>query len=264
MGATVEAGPRYFKAKGNTNVSTENTEGRIAVITGASSGIGEATARALASDGHRVALLARRLDRVQALADELGAGAIAIQADVTDRDSILAAAERVQDDLGGVDILINNAGVMLLGPFTAELSDDYRRMVETNLLGAITTTEVFLDQLLDDGGGDLINLSSVAGRTARAGNAVYAATKWGINGWSESLRQQLAPDVRVIVIEPGAVATELTDHITHAETKAAAEQMYEATAITPQDIAQIIAFAVSRPRSVSLNEILVRPTAQAV
>ena len=117
---------------------------------------------------------------------------------------------------------------MLLGPFSAELSGDYRRMIETNLLGAITTTEVFLDQLIADGGGDLINLSSVAGRTARPGNAVYAATKWGMNGWSESLRQQLQPDVRVIVIEPGAVATELTDHITHAETKAAAEQMYEA------------------------------------
>jgi NADP-dependent 3-hydroxy acid dehydrogenase YdfG len=135
-------------------------------------------------------------------------------------------------------------------------------MIETNLLGAITTTEVFLDQLLADGGGDLVNLSSVAGRTARPGNAVYAATKWGMNGWSESLRQQLQPTVRVIVIEPGAVATELTDHITHRQTKAAAEQMYEATAITAQDIAEVVAFAVSRKRSVSLNEILVRPTAQ--
>jgi NADP-dependent 3-hydroxy acid dehydrogenase YdfG len=151
---------------------------------------------------------------------------------------------------------------MLLGPFSAELSNDYRRMIETNLLGAITTTEVFLEQLVADGGGDLINLSSVAGRTARPGNAVYAATKWGVNGWSESLRQQLQPDVRVIVIEPGAVATELPDHITHDQTKTAVEQMYEATAIAPEDIAEIIAFAVSRPRSVSLNEILVRPTAQ--
>ncbi len=162
-----------------TDVSTEDTTGRVAVITGASSGIGEATARALTADGYRVALLARRLDRIQALADELGAGAIAIAADVTGRDSILAASRRVQADLGGVDVLVNNAGVMLLGPFSAELSGDYRRMIETNLLGAITTTEVFLDQLIADGGGDLINLSSVAGRTARPGNAVYAATKWG-------------------------------------------------------------------------------------
>ena len=244
-------------------MSTEDTTGRVAVITGASSGIGEATARALTADGYRVALLARRLARIQTLARELGDGAVAIKADVTDRDSILAASRRVQDELGSVDVLINNAGVMLLGPFSAELSGDYRRMVETNLLGAITTTEVFLDQLVADGGGDLVNLSSVAGRTARTGNAVYAATKWGMNGWSESLRQQLQPDVRVIVIEPGAVATELTDHITHTETKAAAEQMYEQTSITAQDIAEIIAFAVSRPRGVSLNEILVRPTGQA-
>jgi NADP-dependent 3-hydroxy acid dehydrogenase YdfG len=243
-------------------MSTEDTLGRVAVITGASSGIGEATARALTADGYRVALLARRLDRIQTLAHELGDGAVAIEADVTDRDSILAASRRVQAELGRLDVLINNAGVMLLGPFSAELSDDYRRMIETNLLGAITTTEVFLDQLVA-GGGDLINLSSVAGRSARPGNAVYAATKWGMNGWSESLRQQLQPDVRVIVIEPGAVSTELTDHITHTETKVAAEQMYEQTSIAAQDIAEIIAFAVSRPRGVSLNEMLVRPTAQA-
>jgi NADP-dependent 3-hydroxy acid dehydrogenase YdfG len=243
-------------------VSTENTIGRVAVITGASSGIGEATARALAADGHRVALLARRRDRIQALAEEIGDGAIAIEADVTDRNSIVAAAQRVQDDLGGADVLVNNAGVMLLGPFSAELSEDYRRMIETNLLGAITTTEVFLDQLVAGDGGDLINLSSVAGRTARPGNAVYAATKWGINGWSESLRQQLQPGVRVIVIEPGAVATELPEHITHAQTRSAVEQMYQATSISAEDVAEIIAFAVSRPRNVSLNEILVRPTGQ--
>jgi NADP-dependent 3-hydroxy acid dehydrogenase YdfG len=244
-------------------VSTEFSKGRVAVITGASSGIGAATARALVADGHRVALLARRADRIQSLADQLGDGAIAITADVTDRVSIVDAAERVREELGGTDILINNAGVMLLGPFSAELSEDYRRMIETNLLGAITTTEVFLDQLQADGGGDLINLSSVAGRTARAVNGVYAATKWGLNGWSESLRQQLRPDVRVIVIEPGAVATELPDHINHSKTKSVVEEMYQATSITAEDIAEIIAFAVSRPRSVSLNEILVRPTGQA-
>src|SRR5579863_3185146 len=237
--------------------------GPVAVITGASSGIGEATARALAASGYRLALLARRADRVKALADELGNGAIAIQADVTDRHSIVKAADRVKAELGGTDVLVNNAGIMLLAPFNNEGHDDHRRMVEANLLGAMTVTEVFLDQLRD-GGGDLVNLSSVAGRTARPGNAVYAATKWGLNGWSEALRQELQPGVRVIDIEPGAVATELTDHITHPETKAAAEQMYEATAIAPQDIAEIVAFAVSRPRNVSVNEILVRPTAQAL
>jgi len=244
-------------------MSTEQTTGRVAVITGASSGIGEATARALAADGHRVALLARRGDRIKALADELGDGAIAIEADVTARGSLVAAARRVEDELGGADILINNAGVMLLGPFGAEQTDDYRRMIETNLLGAITATEVFLDQLRD-GGGDLINISSVAGRTARPGNAGYAATKWGMGGWSESLRQELQPDIRVIVIEPGAVATELTDHITHADTKTAAEKMYEANSITAQDVADVIAFAIARPHGVSLNEILIRPTGQSL
>ena len=136
-------------------------------------------------------------------------------------------------------------------------------MIEVNLLGAITATEVFLDQLRD-GGGDLVNISSVAGRTARPGNAVYAATKWGINGWSESLRQELQPDVRVIVIEPGAVATELTDHITDAETKAAAEQMYERPR-SPRRTSPRSSPSPSHARSsVSLNEILIRPTAQAL
>jgi NADP-dependent 3-hydroxy acid dehydrogenase YdfG len=163
--------------------------------------------------------------------------------------------------LGDADILVNNAGVMLLAPFTSEQQAEHRQMVEVNLLGAMTATEVFLDQLRD-GGGDLVNVSSVAGRTARAGNAVYAATKWGINGWSEALRQELQPDVRVMVIEPGTVATELTDHITHAETKRATQEFVKDLAITPQDIAEVIAFAVTRPRRMTLNEILVRPTAQ--
>jgi NADP-dependent 3-hydroxy acid dehydrogenase YdfG len=244
------------------STASGQSAGPVAVITGASSGIGEATARALAASGYRLALLARRADRIEALAGELGHGSIAIQADVTDRDSVIKAADRVKAELGGTDVLVNNAGIMLLAPFNDEGHDDHRRMIEANLLGAITVTEVFLDQLRD-GGGDLVNLSSVAGRTARPGNAVYAATKWGLNGWSEALRQELQPDVRVMVIEPGAVATELTDHINHPDTKQAAEQMYQQLAITADDIAQVIAFAVTRPRRMTLNEILVRPTAQA-
>jgi NADP-dependent 3-hydroxy acid dehydrogenase YdfG len=160
-------------------VSTDHDTGRVAVITGASSGIGEATARAMAADGHRVALLARRADRIDALADELANGAIAIEADVTDRDSIVAAAERVQEELGGADILVNNAGVMLTAPFTSAQREEHRRMVETNLLGAMTATELFLDQLRANGGGDLVNVSSVAGRVAPAGFAAYAATSGG-------------------------------------------------------------------------------------
>jgi NADP-dependent 3-hydroxy acid dehydrogenase YdfG len=243
------------------STTSSQSAGPVAVITGASSGIGEATARALAASGYRLALLARRVDRIKALAGELGQGAIAIAADVTDRASIVKAAERVKTELGGTDVLVNNAGVMLLAPFNDEGHDDHRRMIEANLLGAMTVTEVFLDQLVD-GGGDLVNLSSVAGRTARPGNAVYAATKWGLNGWSESLRQELQPGVRVMVIEPGAVGTELTDHITNPDAKQAAERMYQQLAITADDIAEVIAFAVTRPRRMTLNEILVRPTAQ--
>lgn len=235
---------------------------RVAVVTGASSGIGAATARALAANGYRVALLARRLDRIEALAAELDNGSIAIQADVTSHEQLLAAAQRVQDELGGADVLVNNAGTMLLGPFSADRHDDYRAMVEANLLGAITATEVFLDQLTA-GGGDLVNISSVAGRTARPTNGVYAATKWGINGWSESLRQELLPDVRVLVIEPGVVDTELPTHITHDATRAAVQEGYDAATFKPEEIADIIAFALTRPRHLAINEILVRPSTQA-
>jgi len=234
---------------------------RVAVITGASSGIGEATARSLVRDGLKVALLARRADRIDALAAELGDAALAIVADVTDREAVVAAAERVRAELGPAAVLVNNAGVMLLGPFSSEQRADYRQMVEVNLLGAITATEVFLPQLRETGG-DLVNISSVAGRTARVGNAVYAATKWGINGFSEGLRQELQPDIRVMVVEPGAVATELTDHITHDATKAATKDYVRDLAITSEDIADVIAFAVTRPKRMTLNELLVRPTAQ--
>jgi NADP-dependent 3-hydroxy acid dehydrogenase YdfG len=242
-------------------MANSNSQGRVAVVTGASSGIGEATARALAADGYRVALLARRLERITALADDLGSGSIAIQADVTDRDSIVAAAERVRQELGGTDVLVNNAGIMLLGPFDSNQRDDYRQMIEVNLLGAITATEIFLDQL-KDGGGDIINISSVAGRTARAGNGVYAATKWGLNGWSESLRRELLPDVRVTLIEPGAVATELPTHITHDATRQGTEQLYSQVTVTAEDIAEVIAFAVNRPKHLAINEILLRPANQ--
>jgi NADP-dependent 3-hydroxy acid dehydrogenase YdfG len=235
--------------------------GRIAVITGASSGIGEATARVLAAEGYRLALLARRVDRLNELARELGAGSLAIEADVTDRDSMTAAAELVHTELGNADVLVNNAGVMLLGPFTSDQHAEHRQMIEVNLLGAMTATEVFLDQLRE-GGGDLVNISSVAGRTARPGNAGYAATKWGMNGWSEALRQELKPVIRVMVIEPGAVATELPQHITHAQTKESAVQVYEQMAIPAKEIADIIAFCLSRPRDVTINEVLVRPSVQ--
>lgn len=240
-------------------ISTEQSQ--VAVITGASSGIGEATARTLAAGGYRVALLARRLDRITALAAELGNGSLAIEADVTDRDTLVAAAGRVRQELGSADVLVNNAGVMLLGPFGSSQREDYRQMIEVNLFGAITATEVFLGQL-KDGGGDIVNISSVAGRTARAGNGVYAATKWGMNGWSESLRQELLPDVRVTLIEPGVVATELPTHITHADTKEGVQKLYDQAEVTAEDVAEIIAFVLSRPRRLAINEVLLRPAGQ--
>jgi NADP-dependent 3-hydroxy acid dehydrogenase YdfG len=242
--------------------STTTPRDRVAVITGASSGIGEATARALHTAGYKVALLARRGDRIDALAAELGDGALAVQADVTDRDSLVTAADLVRDELGSATVLVNNAGVMLLGPFSTDQRDDYRQMIEINLLGAITTTEVFLDQITS-GEGDIINISSVAGRTARAGNGVYAATKWGMNGWSESLRQELQPAVRVALIEPGVVATELPTHITHEQTNTSVNEMYAEATVTADDIAEVIAFALSRPRHLAINEILLRPATQA-
>jgi NADP-dependent 3-hydroxy acid dehydrogenase YdfG len=241
-------------------MTSNSTPDKVAVVTGASSGIGAATARTLAADGYRVDLLARRHDRITTLADELGNGSVAIEADVTDRDTIVAAADRVRRELGTANALINNAGVMLLGPFDSGQRADYRQMIEVNLLGAITTTEVFLDQL--KAGGDIINISSVAGRTARSGNGVYAATKWGINGWSESLRQELLPDVRVTVVEPGVVATELPNHITHADTKHGVQQLYDKAEVTAEDVAEIIAFILSRPRRLAINEILLRPAGQ--
>lgn len=262
--AGVMAGAHHHRSisQGAPPMNENQSTGRVAVITGASSGIGAATARALAATGYRVALLARRTDRIDTLAKELGGAAIAIPADVTDRGSLLVAAQRVQDELGRADVLVNNAGVMLLGPFSSEQHEDYRAMIEANLLGSITATEVFLDQLKSGTGGDIVNISSVAGRTARAGNGVYAATKWGINGWSESLRQELLPDVRVTLIEPGVVDTELPTHITHEATREAVQKGYDTAAVRPEEIAEVIAFVLSRPRHLAINEVLLRPSDQ--
>jgi len=244
--------------------------GRVAVITGASSGIGEATARALAARGASVALLARRADRVQSLAEELssadgGGKALALEADVTDRASIEEAARRVKDELGRVDCLVNNAGVMLLAPFEQGKVDEWKQMIDVNLTGVLETTDVFLEQLTD-GGGDIVNISSVAGRKGIPNSGAYNATKWGINGWSDALRQELlGKGVRVIVIEPGAVATELPDHISDEDSKKRIEDMGESFDILEaEDIASVIEYAVSVPERVSLSEILIRPTEQAI
>jgi NADP-dependent 3-hydroxy acid dehydrogenase YdfG len=238
---------------------------RTAVITGASSGIGEASARALAADGFDVALLARRGDRIERLAAELGADgcrALAIEADVADPDSLAAAAATVEQELGGAGVLVNNAGQMLPGAFGAERAEETRRMIETNLIGAMNAAAAFLEQLRR-ARGDLVNVSSLAGRTAAPRLSVYNATKWGLNGWSEALRQELAPEVRVILIEPGVVDTELLSHGTDERSRESFERWYEKVgALSPADVAAAIAHAVGLPHHVSLSEIVIRATNQ--
>ena len=238
-------------------------EGRTCVVTGASSGIGEAIARALAAGGARVALLARRADRVQAIAQELGERALPLEADVRDPDALGAAAAQVRTRLGRVDCVVNSAGVMLSSPFRAGLVDEWRTMVETNLLGVLHATHAFVEDLCD-GGGDLVNISSVAGRKARPTSSVYAATKHGVTGFSDAMRQELLEhDVRVLCVEPGAVDTDLPRHITHATTRQAVNDfMGGIEPLTSQDIASLVVYAVTVPERVSINEVLLRPLRQ--
>lgn len=239
-------------------------EDRVAVVTGASSGIGAATARALAAEGARVALLARRADRLRSLAGELGEGrCLALPVDVTDAAATQAAAKRVEEELGRADCLVNNAGVMYLSPFERDRRDDWRAMVDVNLVSVLEVTAAFLPQLRE-GGGDIVNISSVAGRKARPGSSVYSATKWGMNGWSEALRQELLPyDVRVVLIEPGAVHTELVQNIREEDVRERSAAFYqEVGAIPAEDVAAAVLYAVAQPARTSVNEILLRPTRQ--
>lgn len=237
--------------------------GRTVVVSGASSGIGEAVARELVSRGASVALLARRKERIAAIAEELGEAALAVVADVSDAAQVAAAAEEVMGRWGRTDVVVNNAGQMLLGTFEEQHSSEWEQMVAVNLLGAMRLTKAFLPSLIESKG-DVVNISSVAGRKARPVSGGYSATKWGLNGWSEALRQELGPKGgRVIVVEPGAVRTELAEHISDPAVRAATEQMYQDVgAITAADVAKVVAFAISMPKGVSLNEILVRPTGQ--
>ncbi|MBS1675885.1 MAG: SDR family oxidoreductase [Actinobacteria bacterium] len=240
--------------------------GRTAVVTGASSGIGAAVARSLHDAGADVALLARREATIGALADELTAAgparALAIPGDVTERESVLAAAARVEAELGGADVLVNGAGEAFFGPFASERAAETRQLIEVNLIGAMTATECFLDQLRD-GGGDIVNLSSIGGRQARKGASVYNASKWGLNGFSEAMRQELLPDVRVLVVEPGAVDTPIVDRSSHEESKEAFRSLYgKDEMLRPEDVAEVILFALLRPPHVAINEVLLRPATQ--
>ncbi len=243
-------------------------EGKVALVTGASSGIGEATALALAAEGARVGIAARRRDRLEDLArriGERGAESLIREADVADEAQARRVVEETHRRWGRLDILINNAGVMLLGTIIGADTEDWRRMVNINLLGLMYATHAALPIMVEQGGGDIVNVSSVAGRNARVGSGVYNATKFGVGAFSEALRQEVTKNhhIRVIVVEPGAVATELPTHITNEQARQNAAQLYNTSKILEsEDIADAIVYAVSRPAYVSINEVLIRPTEQ--
>ena len=242
--------------------------GRVAAITGASSGIGEATAVTLARAGAAVSLAARRGDRIAELAERIereGGRALAIETDVTDEAQANAFVTRTKEELGRLDVLVNNAGVMLLGPVVGADTGEWRRMIEVNLLGLLYCTHAALPILGQQGSGHIINVSSVAGRFANLGSAVYNMTKFGVNGFSEALRQELVPaNVKVTVIEPGMVETELLSHNTNPMVVEAAKRFQEevGTPLTSEDIAEAILYAVGGPERVAINEVLVRPAGQ--
>jgi len=243
-------------------------DGSVAAITGASSGIGEATALALAEAGAAVALGARRLDRIEALAQRIesdGGRAIAFEVDVSDEQAANAFVATAHEQLGGLDVLVNNAGVMLLGPVVDADTEHWRRMVDVNLLGLLYCTHAALPLLGERGGGHIVNLSSVAGRHARAGAAVYNMTKFGVTAFSEALRQEaLYSNVRVTCVEPGFVETELQGHNKSALVQQGVKKMREqiGDVLQAEDIAEAIRYAVCQPPHVSINEVLVRPTKQ--
>ncbi|MEP7288217.1 MAG: SDR family NAD(P)-dependent oxidoreductase [Chloroflexota bacterium] len=245
----------------------ERIEGQVALITGASSGIGEAAALALARRGIRTALVARRIDRLEALVDrirQMGSEAIALKTDVTDDQQAHDAVSDVQQHWGRLDILVNSAGLMLLGTIDGADTEDWRRMISTNVLGLLYMTHAALPFMNAQGSGHIVNISSVAGRTARAGSGIYNVTKWGVVAFSEALRQEcLQNHIRVTVIEPGVVATDLASHITQPVAREVAlRRIEEITPLTSEDVANAIVYAITQPPHVNVNEILIRPTEQ--
>lgn len=251
---------------------TKALDGTVALVTGASSGIGEAAARSLAGHGAAVALVARRADRLESLAKELTAGgakALVVAADVTDEDQARAAVDRTVTELGRLDTLVNNAGVMLLGPVVDAPVEEWRRMVDINVMGLLYCAHAALPHLLaaaEDGPrrvADLVNVSSVAGRVARFGAGVYNLTKHGVGAVSESLRQEVTKrHVRVSLVEPGAVETELAGHNRPEIQEMISQRFGDIERLQADDIADAIAYIVTRPRHVAINELLVRPTEQ--
>ncbi|SCL34556.1 NADP-dependent 3-hydroxy acid dehydrogenase YdfG [Micromonospora pallida] len=238
-------------------------EGKVVLVTGASSGIGRATALALSKAGARVAVGARRADRLQSLTQDAPGEMLALELDVTDRQSVQDAVAATVERFGALDVLVNNAGVMLSGPILGADTTEWTRMVETNLLGSMYAVHAALPHLLRSRGA-VVQISSTSGRAASAASGVYAATKFGVTAFSEALRQEVtAQGVRVVVIEPGFVATELTSHLTDPAMQAAAKNMAESMrTLQAEDIAGAVVYALTQPEHVAVNEILIRPTDQ--
>lgn len=243
-------------------------DGTVALVTGASSGIGAATARRLAREGASLALVARRGDRLDEVATEIdvvGGTAHVVVADISDTDQAEAAVQLVYERFGRLDTLVNNAGIMLLGPAATSKTHDWDRMIALNIGALVHVTHAALPHLIaaaessPRGVADIVNVSSTAGRVARPGSSVYNLTKFGLNGFTESLRQELlGQKVRVSVVEPGTVDTELTNHLDDAVRDAAKRQIEGIEALRSDDIADAISYLVTRPRRVAINEILIR------
>lgn len=250
----------------------ERLDGTVALVTGASSGIGEATARALAEQGAAVSLVARREQQLGDLAHEItskGGKALVVSADVTEQAQAQNAVARTVREWGRLDTLINNAGVMLLGPIEDAPLEEWERMVSLNVLGLLYTAHAALPHLLksaqDDPRrvADLVNISSVAGRVARKGSGVYNLTKFGVVAFTESLRQEVTErHVRVSAVEPGVVATELQSHLRPEIQRLHEQRFGHVEMLQSEDIADAITYIVTRPRRVAINEMLIRPTEQ--
>ncbi|MER6569041.1 SDR family NAD(P)-dependent oxidoreductase [Streptomyces sp. NPDC001093] len=252
---------------------TRRLEGTVALVTGASSGIGHATALELAGEGASVALVGRREDRLTGLAAEIskaGGKALVVPADITTAEAAAEAVERTVEGLGRLDTLVNNAGLMLLGPTPGADLNEWQRMVDINLMGLMYTSHAAIPHLVKaaaDGPrrvADIVNISSLNGRNAYAMMAVYTATKFGVTGFSEALRQELAKQhVRVSVVEPGSVDTELRTHNSDAVQQLLTAGLGDVERLQSQDVADTVGYIVTRPRHVAVAELLVRPTEQA-
>jgi NADP-dependent 3-hydroxy acid dehydrogenase YdfG len=246
----------------------EAIKGKVVVITGASSGLGEATARMLSAHGATVVLGARRLDRLQKLANELtasGGQALAVATDVTQRDQVQRLVDTAVQKFGRIDVMLNNAGLMPHSPIERLKVDEWERMVDVNIKGVLYGIAAALRYMKQQKSGHIINVSSVAGHKVTPNAAVYCATKYAVRALSEGLRQEIkAYNIRTTIISPGAVATELPDSITEADVSAGVHKFYSENAIPAESFARAVAFAMSQPEDVDINEILFRPTRQVV